>query len=147
MHNYTSCGSCSQWAFRGYSISKKNMRSPLHVAAKHGHLDIVPFLVESGANRDVGREDDGATALFLAAEQGWIQIVRFLVASGCNIEKGRTDVDKGRLIGIFYYKQKNPFCHCYWEGATPNVCGDCIYQGFLSYTGGNSKTARQAALS
>ena len=44
--------------------------TPLFVAAHEGHLEVVRFLVESGANKDQGTTDNGATPLFIAAHEG-----------------------------------------------------------------------------
>ena len=41
-------------------------------------------LVESGANKDQGRTDTGATPLFVAADKGHLEVVRFLVESGAH---------------------------------------------------------------
>ena len=41
-------------------------------------LEVVRFLVESGANKDQGTTDDGATALYKAAQTGHLEVVRFL---------------------------------------------------------------------
>eukprot|EP00435_Cladocopium_sp_Y103_P012806 s3856_g3.t1 len=48
--------------------------TPLLVAARRGHLDIVQFLVEVGAARDQAA-NDGATPLLVAAENGHLDIV------------------------------------------------------------------------
>ena len=45
-------------------------------------MDVVRFLVESGANKDQGTTD-GATPLHAAAEGGHMEVVRFL-ESGAN---------------------------------------------------------------
>ena len=50
------------------------------------HLDFCPnVLVESGANKDLGRTDTGATPLVMADfERAPHEVVRFLVESGAN---------------------------------------------------------------
>ena len=58
--------------------------TPLLIAADEGHLEVVQFLVECGANKDQGRTNDGATPLFMAAQNGHLEVVRFLVESGAN---------------------------------------------------------------
>ena len=61
------------------------------MAAHQGHLEVVRFLVESGANKDQGATDDGATPLHIAAAKGRLEVVRFLVESGANKDQGTTD--------------------------------------------------------
>ena len=64
--------------------------TPLYTAALKGHLEVVRFLVESGANKDQGTTDKGATPLFVAAEKGHLAVVRLLVESGANTDQGTT---------------------------------------------------------
>ena len=52
------------------------MEQPLFVAAQNGHLEVIRFLVESGANKDRGRADDGATPLFIADQNGDLEVPR-----------------------------------------------------------------------
>ena len=47
--------------------------------------------MESGANKDQGTTDDGATPLYIAAQNGHLEVVRFLVESGANKDQGTTD--------------------------------------------------------
>ena len=51
----------------------------------------VRLLVESGANKDQGKTDTGATPFYIAAEKGQLEVVRFLVESGANKDQGKTD--------------------------------------------------------
>ena len=62
--------------------------TPLCIAAQRGHLEVVRFLVEAGANKDQGRTDTGATPLFTAAQNGHLEVVQFLVESGANMGTG-----------------------------------------------------------
>ncbi|KAF4460127.1 ankyrin repeat [Fusarium albosuccineum] len=55
-------------------------QTPLHLAAKAGHLDVVEFLVQMGANMPAGLA--GETPLQQAAEGGHSDIVQFLVEQG-----------------------------------------------------------------
>ena len=49
--------------------------TPLHIAAYHGHLDVVKSLVAEGV--DVNRRvDEGQTALHMAAKNGHTEVVR-----------------------------------------------------------------------
>ncbi|KAF8559674.1 asparaginase-domain-containing protein [Imleria badia] len=59
-------------------------RSPLHVAALHGHAASVTWLLESGALVHL-RDTLGHTALYYAARQGHKDIVNILVGTGANL--------------------------------------------------------------
>jgi ankyrin repeat protein len=52
--------------------------TPLHLAAEKGHLDIVGYLTEKGANVNVKRRY-GLTPLHFAAQSGHLDIVKYLV--------------------------------------------------------------------
>ena len=56
--------------------------TPLFTAAREGYLEVVRFLVESGANKDQGTTDDGMMPVLIAADEGHLEVVRFLVESG-----------------------------------------------------------------
>ena len=46
------------------------------------------LLVEAGADKDQGLTDGGATPLFIAAGRGYLEVVGLLVKSGANKDKG-----------------------------------------------------------
>ena len=55
--------------------------APLRIAITYGHLEIVQFLVASGAS--VNEVDSyGRTPLYAASRYGRSEIVQFLIASG-----------------------------------------------------------------
>lgn len=58
---------------------KSNLdKTPLVVAAKNGHVEMVKVLVELGADaNDKGRT--GRTTLHIAAEEGQVEVVRLLI--------------------------------------------------------------------
>ena len=43
---------------------------PLFIAVQNGHLEVVRFLVETGANKNQGRTDNGANASFNCCSEG-----------------------------------------------------------------------------
>jgi ankyrin repeat protein len=71
--------------------------TPLHLASQHGHIDIVEYLVNKGANVDSKDRSivmflssdilfHGITPLHYASEHGHIDIVEYLVNKGANVE-------------------------------------------------------------
>ncbi|KAH8817550.1 ankyrin repeat-containing domain protein [Flagelloscypha sp. PMI_526] len=64
--------------------SHYNITCPLHVAAFEGKLEMVRFLIEKGADVNVGGRVYG-TALQAAAFMGNLNIVRFLVEKGADV--------------------------------------------------------------
>jgi len=66
---------------------------PLHFAANNGHVDVVRFLLEKGANVNA-QDHRGRTPLHLAALDGHVDVVRFLLEKGANVNaqdhRGRT---------------------------------------------------------
>ena len=59
-------------------------RRALHEAAWGGHLDIVEYLVGSGADVNA-KYNDGSTALHKAAWEGHLDVVEFLVGAGADV--------------------------------------------------------------
>ncbi len=60
-----------------------NMQNPLYVAAKHGHLDVVGFLVSAGADakqRSVIEKSEDESILEVSVRWSHVGIVRYLLA-------------------------------------------------------------------
>lgn len=60
-------------------------RTPMMIAAYFGHMDIVEFLLNKGADVNAA-DDEGWTALILAALRGKIDAVKILIDHGANID-------------------------------------------------------------
>ncbi|OWZ12532.1 hypothetical protein PHMEG_00014290 [Phytophthora megakarya] len=67
------------------AVSCNDSTTPLmHAVRTNGNLDVIRFLVDSGANVNVSGTR-GETSLMYAAENGNEEVVRFLVAKGADI--------------------------------------------------------------
>jgi ankyrin repeat protein len=78
-------------AQKGADINLKDYwsgQTALHAAAVGGHLEIVKFLVESGADKEA-KTKSALTPLHFAAIDGHFGIVKFLVESGAD-KKAKT---------------------------------------------------------
>ena len=60
------------------SVEQKSKRSPLHIATKHGHLHLVEFLLNKGANIEA-RDKLLKTPLHYACENGHALVVKMLM--------------------------------------------------------------------
>ena len=58
---------------------------PLHSAARHGYLDIVKVLIESGANVEVKEENYDCTPLHYAASNEHLEITKLLVEKKADV--------------------------------------------------------------
>lgn len=67
--------------------------SPLHIAARGGHLLVVETLVEAGAAVDHARLD-GCGTLHIAAHKGHADVARCLIAAGATIDQSAHTVDQ-----------------------------------------------------
>ncbi len=60
----------------------------LHCAAYKNRMNVLKYLIKSGADLDVSEEIDGATPLYLATQENHISAMKELIKSGADIQKG-----------------------------------------------------------
>nr|XP_037847430.1 ankyrin repeat domain-containing protein 27 isoform X4 [Chlorocebus sabaeus] len=70
----------------GVNVTSQDGSSPLHVAALHGRVDLIPLLLKHGANAGA-RNADQAVPLHLACQQGHFQVVKCLLDSNAKPNK------------------------------------------------------------
>lgn len=73
----------------------------LHVAAYHGHHDVVKVLIVNGANV-LSTFRDGAFALYVSCQEGHLDIVRLLMSSGADPQQRKTD--GSTIVGVAAHK-------------------------------------------
>ena len=61
---------------------------------ENGHLEIVKYLVENGANINE-KNKDGDTPLICASINGHLEIVKYLCQNGDNVNEKDKDGDNG----------------------------------------------------
>ena len=85
-----SSNSSLDWLKDKLEIKQKKMMhsnesGPIHAASLQGHIEIVQFLVQNGANIEaLGTWDE--TPLHLAAENGHLETAKFLIQNGANVD-------------------------------------------------------------
>lgn len=94
----------------GASINAKNdyNYTTLMLAAREGHLEIVKYLIESGADVNMSSGNGGFTPLMLASNNGHIEVVKLLM-------------DNGALVGV-----KNEFNETALDLAMTTEIRKCI---------------------
>ncbi|HUK87026.1 MAG TPA: ankyrin repeat domain-containing protein [Terriglobales bacterium] len=79
--------------------------SPIVIAARNGHLDIVKFLVEHGARVDQRDNNRKKSALLAAAFKGHYDVVQYVVEKGADLDvqavNGWTPLHDAAYIGNF----------------------------------------------
>jgi ankyrin repeat protein len=62
--------------------------TPLYMAAKRGHEEVVRLLLDAGADVNKATTDSGWTPLFVAAHSGHVSVMRQLLDGGGGREQG-----------------------------------------------------------
>ena len=117
-----------------HAVQSSNGFTALMTAAQEGHLDIVRWLLDQGAEANYATPATGQTALISACHQGHLEVARCLVESGgarvnaADPASGNTALAaasrSGHLGAVTYLLGRGA------NGATAALCGAC-YEGHL----------------
>jgi len=109
------------------------LSTPLHIASNHGHVEIVQYLVNKGANINA-TDRGGCTPLHSAVELGHFEAVRWLV------QEGNASIDTANECG------ETPLHYATYDGDVKTI--QCLVaNGANVYaTNKKNKTAYQIAL-
>ena len=78
----------------GANVNAKgyNGATPLHAAAGVGNAEVIPVLVQAGADVNAKVNNTGSTPLYFAAQFGRVEVIPALVKAGANVN---AKADKG----------------------------------------------------
>ena len=91
-----------------YYWSKKNnlQLTPLHIAYEFGHLSVVDYLTEKGA--DIEAKDwNGKTHLYLASENGKTKVAKFVLSTEGDKHVSQNDDKMRKLLNEEKGSEKN----------------------------------------
>ena len=100
-------------------------------AAFEGHLGVLDYLLDEGAEIDARRSGNGATALLLAAHNGHTEVVEWLLHNGADTQSARDD-------GV------TPLFGAAWFGHAAVV--EALFRALLAHDGDRVSSAQREAL-
>ncbi|WP_375333842.1 ankyrin repeat domain-containing protein [Candidatus Tisiphia endosymbiont of Xenochironomus xenolabis] len=86
-----------------YKTTNSEQYTALWLASQQGHVDIVKWLIDKGADINAIRQSDGRTVLQAAICKEQLQVVECLIANGVNINKA----DKDGASPLYYSLQND----------------------------------------
>ena len=60
--------------------------TPLFIACKEGHIDVVKALIAKGADLNLANQYGGITPLLIACKEGYIDVAKALIAGGADLD-------------------------------------------------------------
>ena len=84
------CGPVFAGAWGRQGPGQKRWHCPLSIAAQDGHLGVVQYLLEQGADKDK-TDNEGFSPLIVAAQEGHLAVVQYLLEHGANKNSTASD--------------------------------------------------------
>ena len=82
----------------GYDVDIDNKnedeRTPCHLAARHGHVEVLRLILEKDRNAIFDKDEDDNTPLHLAAKAKHSEAVDFLLCQGASVHKRSVELEK-----------------------------------------------------
>ena len=77
-------------------IDNKNEdeRTPCHLAARHGHVEVLRLILEKDRNAIFDKDEDDNTPLHLAAKAKHSEAVDFLLCQGASVHKRSVELEQ-----------------------------------------------------
>jgi ankyrin repeat protein len=93
-----------------YYIMDKFWGTPLHLAAKHGHIPVVEKLISEGAALEI-RDSQHQTPLSAAASAGQGSVVEFLLRHGCRVDGSVTSASIADTVDTISWRPEDRTDH------------------------------------
>lgn len=112
---------------------ENNGSTPLQLAARYGHLEVVKYLTTKGANINSEDASNNFSPLFLASREGHLKVVEYLVQTGANLESSEkggctplhaaADEDHLEIVKFLVCHGANMYATLDGESVLDRACG------------------------
>jgi ankyrin repeat protein len=99
-----------------YNRTDNDGFSPLYVACRNGHVDIVCTLLEHRADIDLSN-NNGVSPLYITCLTGYLQVVCTLLENNAEVNLGKSALHSNNFLTIC----KWPFLQAIYNGEAPST--------------------------